>query len=169
MKSPARSLKTVLIVIAVMTITFSGFFIFSSMVLQRIYDEDIPKIVKLTLERALVEGELPAYSFIKDNESIIFSTKNINLSLMPKLDGVNFTFLSQNEIQEKANQDGDFLYLRFNEVKMETYMMSVSLVNTWAVKENSTMGHLSGGGFKIEYTKDFLGTINSKLVTWWIS
>jgi hypothetical protein len=168
-KGPTRALKTAIIVIAVVTIAFSGFFIFSSVFLQRINDEDVPKIVRLTLERAVVKGEIPAYEVIKNNESIVLSTENIDLALMPKVDGVNFTLLSQDQIQDKANREGDFLYLRFGEVKREDTKVTVSLDNTWAASENSTMGYLSGGGFTIEYTKDFFGTLNSKIKVIWMA
>jgi hypothetical protein len=168
-KGTTRNLKTAIIVLAVVTIAFSGFFVFNSVFLQRINDEDVPKIVRLTLERAVVKGEIPAYEVIKDNARIVLSTENIDRNLVPELDGVNFSLLSRAEIQDRANREGDFLYLRFGVVKIEAYQVSVSLYNTWAVSENSKVGYLSGGGFTIEYTKDFFGTLNSKVKVIWMA
>jgi hypothetical protein len=166
-KSITGTLKTAIIVLAVVTITFSGVFIFSSVFLQRINDEDMPKIVRLTLERALVKGEIEAYELIKDNETIVLSTENIDLRLIPQMHDVNFTLLSRDEIQDKANQEGDFLYLRFRQLKIEDFRVLISLDNTWAVSEDSGGGYLCGGGFTIEYTKDFFGTLDSKVTVSW--
>ncbi len=156
-----------IIILAAVTIAVTGVFIYSHVFLQRINNEDMPKIVRSTLERALVEGTIPAYQLIKDNESIVLSKENIDLDLIPKLPNINFTLLSRDEIQDKANREGDFLYLRFNEVKKEAYRVSISLDNTWASSEDSVKGYLCGGGFTIEYTKDFFGTLQSKGVMYW--
>jgi len=158
-----------IIILAIVIIAVSSTFLFSRLFLQRITDEDIPEIVRLTLERALVDGGIPAYELIKDNESIVLSTENIDLSLIPKLHGVNFTFLSRVEIQEKADREGDFLYLRFNKLAIDDFGISalVSLDNTWAVSKDSKVGYLCGGGFTIEYTKDFFGRLHSRTLCFW--
>jgi len=156
-----------IIILAIVIIAVSSTFLFSRLFLQRITDEDIPEIVRLTLERALVDGGIPAYELIKDNESIVLSTENIDLSLIPKLPGVNFTLLSRDEIQEKADREGDFLYLRFNQLKIEDFRVLVSLDNTWAVSKDSKVGYLCGGGFTIEYTKDFFGRLHSRTLCFW--
>jgi len=162
-----RTYRSTIIAIAIVIIAVSGAFIFSRIFLQRITNEDMPEIIKQTLETALVDGDIPAYSLIKDNESIVLSTENIDLSLIPKLHGVNFTFLSRVEIQEKADREGDFLYLRFRQLKIEDLRVLVSLDNTWAVSKDSKVGYLCGGGFTIEYSKDFFGRLVSKMLDIW--
>jgi len=170
LKHIIRTRKTAIIVLAVVIIAFSGVFIFSRFFLQRINDEDLPKIVRLALERAVVDREIPGYGLlIRDNESIVLSTENIDSKLIPKLHELNFTLLSREEIQEKADREGDFFYLRFNEMKIEDFRVLVSLSNTWVVSKDRKGGYLAGGGFKIEYTKDFFGGLVSKVLTFWVS
>jgi len=164
--------RRALIVLAVLIIAVFSTFLFSRIVLQKVTGEDMPEIIRLTLERALVQGEIPAYELIKDKESIVLSTKNIDPNLIPKIPEVNFIFLDPERIQEKAEREGDFLYLRFNQVKIEDFRVLVSLDNTWAVsEENRTkgIGYLCGGGFTIEYSKDFFGRLVSKAISGWIS
>lgn len=156
-----------IIILAILIMAVYSTFLFSRIFLQRITDEDIPEIVRLTLERALVDGKIPAYEMIKDNESIVLSTENIDLSLIPKLPGVNFTLLSRDEIQEKADREGDFLYLRFHQLKIEDFKVLISLDNTWAVSKDSKVLYLCGGGFTIEYTKDFFGRLHSRALCFW--
>ncbi|MEZ4594584.1 MAG: hypothetical protein R3D55_26085 [Chloroflexota bacterium] len=116
--------------------------------------EDIAELLRLSLERALVDQEIPDYALLADQPQIILSTENINPALLPELDGADFVTMTPDEIQARADAEGDFPYLRFlgftavsdNEVR-------VSLGSSWAVAANSDMIYLSGGGFTISYTR----------------
>ena len=118
-----------------------------------ITEEDKVAIIRLTLERALIDKEIPDYELIKDNENIILSTANIDANLVVEIPGTNLILLTPDKIQEKADREGDFLYLRFEPIEMKDSEVIVSLSNNWAVSKDSENLYLSGGGFRIEYQK----------------
>lgn len=118
-------------------------------------NEDKTEIVRLSLERALVDQEIPDYGLLveKGNE-IVLSAENIGDVTVPDLPGLMLIVLSPEEIQAKADREGDFLYLRFNPFEIETPdKVSVGLGSQWAVAEDSTTGYLSGGGLQMIYQR----------------
>jgi hypothetical protein len=126
-------------------------------------------IVKRTLEIALVEKKLPDYELINKEDSIILSSENIDPETIPEIPGINLIVLSPESIQEKANNEGDFLYLRFSTLKIRFIQSSVSLENSWAKAVNSKKGYLSGGGFTIWFFNVLGNWINGPFITLWIS
>lgn len=133
---------------------------------QKITDKDITEVMRLTLERALVAQEIPDYDLIEDTANIVLSSENVNPSLLPQISGVTLTLLSPEQIQEKADRQGDFLYLRFKEITVEDSKIIVSLESAWAVGKNSTTAYLSGGGFTVEYRRDGKEWVGEVTVTW---
>ena len=129
--------------------------------------EDRADIIRLSLERALLDQEIPDYGLIQDPENIVLSTANVDASLVPTLPGINLILLTQEEIQDKANREGDFLYIEFTDITVESATkVTVSLSNTWAVAKDSETGYLSGGGFVIEFTKTADGWIGEMGPKW---
>jgi hypothetical protein len=116
-------------------------------------ESDKAVIVRLSLEWALVGQNIPDYALLEDQENIILSLENLDASLVPDLAGVNLTPLTPQEIQSKANREGDFPYLSFGQLEMQEITAAVSLNNSWAVAEDST-GYLSGGGCTLEFHKE---------------
>jgi len=85
---------------------------------------------------------------------VILSSENIDDIPVPEVDGINFTVMTAGEIQAKADEEGDFLFLRFDEITAASAdEVTVRLSNAWAVAADSETGYLSGGGFAIEYTR----------------
>ncbi|MFZ3130616.1 MAG: hypothetical protein WA125_05795 [Desulfosporosinus sp.] len=125
-------------------------------------------IVKRTLEIALVEKKLPDYELLNKEDSITLSLENIDPETIPKIPGVNFIVLSPELIQEKANNEGDVLYLRFSNLKVHFLQSSVSLDNSWATAVKSKKGYLSGGGFTIWFFNVLGNWINSPIISAWI-
>ena len=119
--------------------------------------EDAEAIIGLTLERALVDREIPDYDFaLEGRDWIILSTENLDGAdaLVPgEMGGVRLVLLSPREIQEKADTEGDFMYLSFLAPVVEDDKIEISLANSWAVARDSGTGYLSGGFFTLEYTK----------------
>lgn len=116
--------------------------------------EDRAELIRLTLERALVDQEIPDYGLLPDPNNVVLSSENIDVSLVPELPGINFTVLSPEEIQQKANEEGDFLYLRFDDIAVDSAdKVTVRLSNAWAIAADSDTAYLSGGGFAVEYTR----------------
>ena len=133
-------------------------------------EEDQAELIRLTLERALLDEEIPDFLLLTEGrDEIVLSTENVDPELVPELEGVNLVPLSPEEIQAKANEEGDFLYLHFQMVDVQSETeVTVSLNNIWAIAEDSDMLYLSGGGFKIEYTKTADGW-SGEITELWIS
>ncbi|MDX1688285.1 MAG: hypothetical protein R3248_09905 [Candidatus Promineifilaceae bacterium] len=131
--------------------------------------EDQPELIRLTLERALVDKEVPDYALLAEQGTFILSTEKVDPTLVPELEGVELTLMTPEEIQARANEEGDFLYLRFDEITAESAdKVTVSFSNAWAVAEDSDTGYLSGGGFSIEYVRED-GGWNGEITSVWIS
>lgn len=132
-------------------------------------DEERAELVQLTLERALIDQEIPDYGLLADPASVVLSTENIDPALVPELPGVTLELLTPEEIQARADAEGDFLYLRFDEITTsEPGQATVSLSNTWAIGTDSDQAYLSGGGFTVEYSKE-AGQWTGEVTEMWIS
>lgn len=131
-------------------------------------DEDLATLVQMTLERALVQQEIPDYNLLTEGrDEVVLSTENISPELVPQLEGVDLVLLTPEEIQAKANEEGDFLYLRFQDIIVHSETeATVSLANNWAIAADSDMAYLSGGGFTIEYTKTADGWTGEVTEVW---
>ncbi len=131
--------------------------------------EDRAEVIRLTLERALVDQEVPDYQMLAEQGTFVLSTENVDPALVPELEGIDLTLLTPEEIQARANEEGDFLFLRFDEMSAESAdKVTVSFSNAWAVAEDSDTGYLSGGGFSIEYVREN-GGWNGEITSIWIS
>lgn len=129
--------------------------------------EDVAELLRLTLERALVDQEIPDYALLADQPQIVLSTENIDPTLLPELDGVNLVTLSPEEIQAKADAEGDFPYLRFQGFSAPANdEVNVSLGSSWATGAESDMIYLSGGGFTINYTRTSDGWSGEVTESW---
>jgi hypothetical protein len=127
-------------------------------------DGDKTEIMKMTLELALAPG---VFAHIIDKEKMILSTENIDPNLVPKMPGVNLALLDPDKIQEKADREGDFLFLRFKQMQINGWRVMVSLDNIWAIGKNSQSRYLSGGGFTISYYRGlFGGWVGEGMAAW---
>ena len=80
-------------------------------------------LVKRVIETAVVYGQIPDYSLIKDKKNIIISSKIIDSNLLPVLPNIKLIVLSPTEIKKKANKEGDFLYLNFRKIDINNGML----------------------------------------------
>lgn len=64
--------------------------------------------------------------------------------------------MTPEEIQKKADSEGNFLYIRFSSINVkDSSNIEVAIDNTWAVgKENSNIVYSSGGGCTYRYYKE---------------
>jgi len=126
-------------------------------------------LVQQTLERALVDQELPSVGLLLDQGLVVLSEENLDTAWVQPLPGVNLRLMTPGEIQQRANEQGDFLYLRFDQIDIQGPDRAVvSLSNSWAVSDASTTGYLSGGGFTIEYSRQ-AGVWVGEISQLWIS
>ncbi|WP_420641210.1 hypothetical protein [Candidatus Leptofilum sp.] len=132
-------------------------------------DEDVAELLRLSLERALVGQEIPDYALLADQPEIILSTENIDPALLPELDVIALVTMTPEEIQAKADADGDFPFLRFQGfTAVSDNEVRVSMGSSWAVGANSDMIYLSGGGFTISYSRTINGW-DGEVTEMWIS
>ena len=90
--------------------------------------EDKAEIVRLTLERALLKKEIRDYRYIKDLNDIPLSTENVAGVPLPELDGIKLVPLKPEEIQERAEDDGNYVYfLEFSEFRIEGPKVTVTI------------------------------------------
>lgn len=108
-------------------------------------------MIKKALEEALISKEIPDYNLIKDPQKVILSLDNIDKSMIPTLSGIEIIPIEQDKLQEKADKEGDFLYLRFTEFEIGHFNSTVSLDNGWIQHKGAEGMYLSGGGFKLKY------------------
>lgn len=131
--------------------------------------EAVTELLRLTLERALVAQEIPDYALLTDQDPIVLSTENVDPALVPEIEGVALMLMTPEEIQAKADAEGDFPYLRFQQVTaVSDNEARVSLGSSWAIAADSDMLYLSGGGFTIEYTRTADGW-TGEITEAWIS
>jgi len=118
----------------------------------RVTNQDRAEIVRLTLAEVLA----PSSNFLSEKQSkgvVILSSKNIKPSWVTKVEGHDVVCLTPDEIQKKANREGDFEYLYFAQFKVRGEKVLIEVVNTWAKSKGSGKGYLSGGGRTLEYSR----------------
>ena len=99
----------------------------------------------MSLQWALADKKIPDYRlYFAQMENIILSVENIEDGVLPQMPGVNLTLLQTEEIQRKADEEGDFLYLRFLQLEVSNSEAKVSLDSTWAVGKDSQEVHHAG-------------------------
>ena len=88
-------------------------------------------------------------------ENIILSVEHIEAGVLPQMLGVNPTLLQPEEIQKKADEEGDFLYLRFLQLEVSNSKAKISLDSNWAVgKDSKEMHHAGYARCNAEYHRD---------------
>lgn len=127
------------------------------------------ELIKKVVETAIVDGKIPDYSLIKDKKNIIISSELIDSNHLPVLSDIKLIVLSPTEIKEKANKEGDFLYLKFRKIDINNLNAQLTLDNTWAVSDNSKIDYLSGGGMKIRFYNLFGKWFQNKSIEVWES
>ena len=106
------------------------------------HDKD--ELVRICLEKALIEKDIPDFDLLRSYPTIVLSTENITPELVPNLPGINIILLTPDAIQEKADAEGDFTYLRFTSFEIQRDGVLVNLDNIWAVGKDSMYAYLSG-------------------------
>lgn len=121
-----------------------------------ITERDRAEIVRLSLEWALVDKKIPDHRlFFLEMENIILSEENIEAGVLLQMPGVNLTLLHPEEIQKKADEEGDFLYLRFSQLEVSNSEAKVSLDSIWAAGKDSKEMHHAGYAYcNAEYHRE---------------
>jgi hypothetical protein len=80
--------------------------------------DDKATLVRLSLERALVDREIPEYDVMSKEGFFPLSTENIDAESVPALEGVTLSLLGPEKIKEIAEARGRYAYyLLFRDFK----------------------------------------------------
>jgi len=118
----------------------------------------------------LMQATTPQWGVLDPKQrevGVILSTKNIKGDWLQGFEGVSIQLWTQADIQRKADDEADFLYLWIPEMKVRGQCIAVTLSNTWAVGKNSKSAYMSGGGLTYEYRKES-GKWVGKFITGWV-
>ncbi len=128
-------------------------------------------IAQMSLEWAVLDKNIPDYNIIKDKDHFVLSTRNINKGYNFSLKNITISILTSEEIKQKSEADGDFLYLEFEKIDISSKKATVKLNNIWAQNETSrkTMAYLSGGGATIPFRKEGGRWVRQDVTETWIS
>lgn len=134
-------------------------------------DTDRRTIAQMSLEWAVLDKNIPDYNMIKDKDHLVLSTRNINKSYNFSLGKISISILTPEEIRQKSEVEGDFLYLEFEVIDIHGSGATVKLNNIWAQNETSrkTIAYLSGGGATIPFTKIGGNWVRQDVTESWIS
>ncbi len=114
---------------------------------------DVQAIIGQGLSHAVVDEAIPDYAMLADQDELVLSTENLPEGWTPDFP-VAITLLTPEEIQAKADAEGDFLYLHVQELTaVSDTQATLSISSTWAIAQDSDMLYLSGGGFQMEFTQ----------------
>jgi len=100
-----------------------------------------------------VDGGLSDFALVKDPVNLIVSNANLPDKSELKLTGRTLTVLSPQQIQERANKEGDFLYFRFGAFIGYKDRARVTVGLVWAVSSQSESQYLSGGGATLKFER----------------
>ena len=131
-------------------------------------DADKSEIINQVLKSERI-NKSEFYTLLREQKKpITLSTENIKAGWVKPLPKLKLAFMSEQEIQDKADRKGDFLYLSFNEFEVSGGCVIVTLTNSWAVGKKSGMAYLSGGGSIYAFRK-VAGKWISRSAGGWIS
>ena len=114
-------------------------------------DDDKAEVLRATLIQGTAWGLLNPE---QRETSVILSTKNIKRDWLQGLEGVSIQLRTPDEIQRKADDEGDFQFVEIPEIKVRRQCIAVTLSNTWAKGKRSRSLYMSGGVLIYEYRKE---------------
>ncbi len=128
-------------------------------------------IAQMSLEWAVLDKNIPDYNIIEDKDHFVLSTRNINKSYKFSLKNITISISTPEEVKQKSEAEGDFLYLEFEKIDISSRKVTVKLNNIWAQNETNrkTTAYLSGGGATIPFTKVGGKWVRQDVSETWIS
>lgn len=102
-----------------------------------ISDSDRAEIVKWMVEEAITEKNRSSGSKLASDRIVVLSTENIESSWIPVIPGYKLLRLTPVEVQQKANRQGDYLYWRFDKIRIRGLCVAVTVSHVWAAATSS--------------------------------
>ncbi|MHB1484171.1 MAG: hypothetical protein ACYCYI_05860 [Saccharofermentanales bacterium] len=130
-------------------------------------NSDIKKdLVKRAMISAVVDGKIPDYNLLTDQKNIIISSNNIDTNLLPTLPNIELIVLSPAEIKEKANEEGDFLYLEFSKINLNNWDAKLIMELKWA---DINRRHFNGGILTVNFYNLLAKWIQKESIVLWVA
>jgi hypothetical protein len=112
-----------------------------------ITDEDKAEIQALSLQHILHDKRVGDFFSIKDSKNVNLLSDKTESSIVKKVSGTQVNILSLDELQEKANRDGEIFYFIFPYINFEGTTAQLSIAYTHKVRARSLYspccGHVS--------------------------
>jgi len=126
-------------------------------------------VVLAGLSWAILEEKAVDYKYVHgeyyNKYTIIVSKENLDKLNLPKylkqgslsIKNVEVIYLTPKEIQERANKDGDFMYLRLVNIETNILTAKLTVASNWAQSNNSKATYLSGGAAHLSLARTLTG------------
>ncbi|MBN2380879.1 hypothetical protein JXM67_13860 [candidate division WOR-3 bacterium] len=128
--------------------------------------QDTAEIVKQTLELKFEKDRVSDWNLSDDTVNIFFRTE-VNPKLIPELRGINLILMTREELQQKADKEGDFMAVYLSDPVIDSTKVRISTSTHWVKGKDSKILYLSGGGNELEFIK-VNGRWTGKITTSWI-
>jgi len=133
---------------------------------------DRAEIIRFMLDEAITQKKIPSYPQLTVKKRVILSTDNVAAGESPTLPGVQLLLLSPAQIQDRANHEGDLMYLMFQKIELRGSCVAVTLLNVWAdgtsTIETGPKTFMGEGCIQYVFTKRN-GVWKGEFITGWIT
>jgi hypothetical protein len=130
-----------------------------------ISDDEKAEVFRSTLAQA-TDSRLALLDQKQRETGAVLSTQNIKPDWVPALRDLRIQLLTPDQIQRKADSQGDFLFLSMPEMKIRSQCIAVMLSNNWANGKASKNLNMSGGAFAFEYRKESGKWVGKSVGNW---
>lgn len=105
------------------------------------------------LDKGMGNCDFPDAQMVADQSNLVLKSVNINMDHEFRIPGKRILIMTAEQIQGKANKEGDFLYFSFHEVLARGNKAAIGLSLTWAAAKKSKTLHMSGGYMRVIFEK----------------
>lgn len=110
-------------------------------------------LINKPLDKGMGNCDFPDAQMVANQSNIVLKNVNINTDHEFRVPGKRILVMTAEQIQSKADKEGDFLYFSFNEALVRGNKAAISLSLTWAVAKKSKLIPLSGGCMRVIFKK----------------
>lgn len=134
-----------------------------------ITDEDKTELVGIMLEGVVKQGGWFDYRVEHEGKKIlVLSSNNIRREFLPKFTDVEILLYTPNQLQQKADSEGCFMYLWFG--KWEAHgpdTVSIPMGSSWMLgKKDRGIIPMSGGGLHFIWVRENSKWVNYGFSSW---
>ena len=154
------SSRTTAMVVALTVLATAAFAACSSQPEKAVTDRQ--QLIRVALEWALVDKNLPDYAFLPDPTNVLISLDGepgggpsifLSADELPTLPGVTLTALTEGELQKKADTEGSLLRMSLENLVIAGDTAEMRVGNWWVRSSTETRQFLSGGFCELHLRK----------------